>query len=309
MKIKALWIDDQPSDDFINYAYLRGIDLDNFKNAEAGIRHLEAHPNCYDALILDATCFTDAKSHKLSTAALTRALFMLARARIDIPWFIYSGGSTDADMSIENAAIGWGERFYDSKLWYQKGDEMDSLLQKIKDVCGNSEIFRLKSQHARIFSWYPNPGKLVEILSYLDPDKARDTKFFEVFRKQLEACVSMSYEIGLLENQPNTIKIVEWSKLLGKKSLPSGIVPPHVQDSLYFVSQNCHAGMHNTSFDKLVTGGDAPYVIRSLIYAFLNILEFMSEVQENYTPQQLRAMVIRITHNLTDNQTQTENEA
>ena len=55
-KIKVLWVDDEPNDDFMNEAYEEGLDLDNVICVEDGIASLKDPSKSYDAIILDGNC-------------------------------------------------------------------------------------------------------------------------------------------------------------------------------------------------------------------------------------------------------------
>ena len=313
MKIKALWIDDQPNQDFMVYASASyGIKITVKQNVDDGIHELETNKGAYDCVILDANCVFSRDSRKVTMSALNYALNRLRDLKANIPWFIYSAGGLEGDeASIENASEGWGPRTYDAKLWYRKPQDMDAMLQKIQEVCNDGEAFKIRAQHPHLFEWYPHPDKLLEILGYLNEGATNSVGIFNLMRKELEFLKDLSYDLGLLENPLGNTEITEWSKKLGDKNFFEAIVPVYIQRSLHSVTAICHAGSHdNSSVNLNVPLGIAPYLVKSTVFEFLNIIDWMSRLKN--TPADIenrRAQVIRVSHTFIDNQTQTENEA
>ena len=55
-KIRVLWIDDEPSDSFLDEAYDNGLVVEVRKTVKAGLKELQNKNEIYEAIILDANC-------------------------------------------------------------------------------------------------------------------------------------------------------------------------------------------------------------------------------------------------------------
>lgn len=55
-RIKALWIDDEPTNGFIDQAGRCGIDITVAETVQDGMRLLDNKSNFFEAIILDANC-------------------------------------------------------------------------------------------------------------------------------------------------------------------------------------------------------------------------------------------------------------
>lgn len=150
MEIKVLWIDDQPNDPFIDYAYNCGIDIEVKQNVDEGIIELKSS-HIYDAIILDANCIShNDGSAEPDISALGYALRMISENNIKLPWFVYSGGGFSGEDRID-FLVEIYNRSYDNVLWYKKPSQMKELFAKIKEVVGNSDVFKYKSLYSEEF--------------------------------------------------------------------------------------------------------------------------------------------------------------
>lgn len=150
MNIKVLWIDDQPNDQFIDYAYNCDIDIEAKQNVDDGIMELKSSQG-YDAIILDANCISHNNGkNEPEISALGYALIQIASNNIKLPWFVYSGGGFSGEEHID-ILVKSNDRPYDNVLWYKKPLQMKELFAKIKEVVGNSDVFKYKSQYPEEF--------------------------------------------------------------------------------------------------------------------------------------------------------------
>lgn len=294
MKINVLWIDDQPNNAFIDNANNEGIYIEVRKNVDAGIDELVNSSTSYEAIILDANCIShDDGSKEPDISALGYALRKITENKIEIPWFVYSGGGFSGEESIEITVKAY-ERAYDDNDWYKKPSEKNELFAKINSVVPEFESFKIKNKYSDIFSWYPNSKELLIILSFLEQGKFNDPSIFNLIRKELDWVMNYSYDCGLLQEPYKGSNLAECSSFLGNKNLQD-IVPLHIQRSLHSTSSICNEGSHRLVIDKLVREGKAPYLVSSTTLEFLNILYWLKDMPN--TPEgkkSLKAMVIEM---------------
>lgn len=276
MKIKVLWIDDQPNKAFVDNAFDDGIDITVCENVDDGINELLNSRNSYDAIILDANClYHNDGTKEPDVSALNYALKEITRNGIKLPWFVYSGGGFSGEESISIIVKAY-EREYDSNEWYKKPGERKSLFGKIKEVVPNSQDYSLKSKYADIFSWYPNAKELLNIIKFVEIPRKNDPGVFNMIRKELDWVMEHLYECGLLQEPYKGSNLAECSAFLGNKSLLS-IVPLYIQRSFHSATTICNEGSHRLLIDDHVTKGEAPYLIQSTVFEFLNILRWMNK--------------------------------
>ena len=301
--IQVLWIDDQPNDEFMDFAYENGIDITVTTNVDDGIQELLEKKTLYDTIILDANCI----SHRDNTMApniraLSYATYQLARNNIELPWFVYSGGGLESKDSID-AIVGGCELPYNpTNRWYNKPDDMDDLFADIKSVVAQFQDFKLKEKHKELFSWYLNKAELLDIIRYLDKeDNNDDYEVFNKIRQQLEYLMGLAYEKGFLNIEFTTTNLGECSKQLGKQEL-TGIIPNYIQRSLHSIVTICNEGSHLTSLQEIIRNNKAPYLIKSTIYEFLNLVHWFNKTDEeiNAMKEQIRSALATDASELTE---------
>ena len=281
--INVLWIDDQPNNAFIDKAYNADIYIDVKTNVDDGISALLSS-SVYDAIILDANCISHPdRSREPEITALGYALRKITEHKITTPWFVYSGGGFEGESSIEITVNAY-ERLYDDKSWYRKPGENDLLFDKIKAVVLDSDMYQMKAKYPEIFAWYPNSKELVEILNHLEKDISNDPSIFNAIRKELDWIMRYSYDHGLSSVRFTGSNLAECSSSMGKPELCS-IIPLHIQRSVHSATAVCNEGSHRMSIDRLVREGKAPYLTRSTIFEFLNILYWLKDAPE--TPEDI----------------------
>lgn len=286
---QVLWIDDRPTHDFILYASLHKIKITAKTNVDDGIQELLENNALYDAIILDANCI----SHRDNTMApdieaLMYAIAQLKQHNITQPWFVYSAGGFRGEDFIDRIVRTHVRPYHSEKLWYKKPKEMDNLLETIKKVVANSHNFQLKEKYADLFSWYPHTAQLLDIIRYLDKeDNNDDDEVFNKIRQQLEYLMDFAYKKGFLNIEFTTTNLGECSKQLGKQEL-TGIIPNYIQRSLHSVVTVCNQGSHLTSLQEIIRNNKAPYLIKSTIYEFLNLVHWFKDAPK--TDEEINAM-------------------
>ena len=80
MNLQVLWVDDMPSDAFINEAFKYGLSLTVCTSVNGGIQLLKDKSKVWDAIILDANCkLTDNEQEQPSLNAYRYSLVCLYR--------------------------------------------------------------------------------------------------------------------------------------------------------------------------------------------------------------------------------------
>ena len=282
MQIKVLWIDDQPNEAFIDKADKVGIYIEVRENVDAGIDKLLNSSTSYDAIILDANCIShNDGSKEPNISALGYALRMITVNQITIPWFVYSGGGSSGEESI-NIIVRAYERVYDDKDWYKKPIEITEVFAKVKQVVPDSDAYKIKEKYSDIFSFYPNTKELVDIILYLKDNKSNNPTVFNLIRKQLDWVMERLYECGMLLEPYKGSNLNDCSKFLGDSRLQD-LVPLHIQRSFHSTSSICNEGSHRLEMDRLVREGKAPYLVKSTVLEFLNILYWVKDTPK--TPE------------------------
>ena len=149
--IQVLWIDDKPTHDFILYASLHKIKITAKTNVDDGIQELLNKKALYDATILDANCI----SHRENTMgpqiqALYYATNQLAQNQIELPWFVYSGGTFEGQNPIDIIVEGCELPYNPTNRWYKKPGDMEVLFADIKSVVAQFQDFKLKEKHKEL---------------------------------------------------------------------------------------------------------------------------------------------------------------
>lgn len=295
--IQVLWIDDQPAQNFIIYASLHNIKVTAKTNVDDGIQELLENKALYDAIILDANCI----SHRENTMgpqiqALYYATNQLAQNQIELPWFVYSGGIWEGKNPIDIIVEGCELPYNPTNRWYEKPGDMEDLFADIKSVVAQFQDFKLKEKHRELFSWYPHTAELLDIIRYLDKeDNNDDYGVFNKIRQQLEYLMALADEKGFLNIEFKTTNLGECSKQLGKQEL-TGIIPNYIQRSLHSVVTVCNQGSHLTSLQEIIRNNKAPYLIKSTIYEFLNLVHWFKDAPK--TEEEIEAMKKRISEAL-----------
>ena len=291
--INILWIDDQPTDDFIMKARMEGLDVRVRKNVDEGIDELLTSNRDYDAVILDANCLKhkEEEPDEADINALGYALKEITANDIMLPWFVYTTGGLSGEESIDVLVSAY-EREYDDVHWYRKPEEMQQLFRKIKSVVRRSDYFILKEQFDDVLDKYPNQDELVAILRYLDGSRRYDPSVFNLIRKEMEFIFEKCYECGLLQQPYVELGLTASSKFLCQYQMET-VVPYHIQQVIRSTTRICNEGSHNLRTDGDVDAGRAPYLVRSTVYDFLNIVYWVNEFlpETDSEKEQLRQKV------------------
>lgn len=294
MNIKVLWIDDQPNDRFIDYAYNCGIDIEAKQNVDDGILELKSS-QCYDAIILDANCISHNNgSNEPDIDALGYALRKITENGIKLPWFVFSGGGFRGEEHIDYAVKPY-ERPYDNVLWYKKPAQTKELFDKIKEVVGSSDVFKYKSQYPEEFEaakLIPDAERLlIEGFSFEYCHSQQSVQdYFNPARKIFERIVSDLKQRNILPK----ISLNAVARLLKSNTefvegfrLKEPIMEKPLAHSLKFFLDMTQDGSHDDcdlqlGVDKYVRSRQNINLFRSVFYILLDLLLWYSDkITEN----------------------------
>lgn len=275
--INILWIDDCPDDEFISSARSERFDVIVKRNVDDGMEELLTSSRNYDALILDAHCIKHADEHidDADLNALGYALKELVANDISMPWFVYTGAGHEDENAIDVLVSAY-EREYDDVNWYRKPDDMSRMFAKIKHVLRRSDYYMLKDEYSDVVDKYPNQDELVDIIGYLDDSRKYDASVFNMVRKEMEFIFARCYEGGLLMQPYEELGLTATSKFLCQYQLEDIVTYP-IQQLIRSVTRICNEGSHNLQIDKDVDSGRTPYLVRSTVMDFLNIVYWANE--------------------------------
>ncbi len=284
--LEVLWIDDEPSETFIDEAFEEGIKITNCLCVDEGVKLLKDNRKVWDAIILDANCKITGQEVEPDIKALHKAVKHLLKNNISIPWFVYTAKSMDWSENLYNL-INDDERIWDDRDFYDKPSQRYELFDNIKKAVDNSSAYRIRQQHKAVFNFYKN-FDLVELL--LDSEKEEfetDTSVPNKVRQIIEWVMRYLDGHGLLPIAFTGTNIGKCSSSLG--DIPQ-LVPIHVARSMHFCVEVCNNGSHADEVAANIVSGDAPYLNKSIMLNLLNILQWCPSIQK-YEKEELRKKV------------------
>ncbi len=269
IKLNVLWVDDEPSEEFKNEAYENGLDITSATCVDEGIKLLRNKSDIWDAIILDANCkLTDNEQEQPSLKALKEAVNQLVHMRIEVPWFVYTGGDYDGVDHLEYMIK---ERSYDDRLFYEKPKQRYDLFENIKKAVENSQVYHIRQKYVSVCNFYKSHDLVKLLLEYEYECEGfeTDSSVPNRVRRIVEWVMRYFEKIGLLSTPFTGSNIAACSKAIGELK---DLVPIHVGRSLHFCVDICNDGSHDMEVSANIVGGDAPYLNKSLVLNLLNIL-------------------------------------
>lgn len=301
--IKALWIDDLPSDPnsdefFTDAAYLAGIDITNATSVDAGMALLDNVNNHFDAIILDINCFRHSSETEIPHhSALSYAIKQICRRGLQIPYFVYSaldaGGSAIVETVIEEV------NEWDNRLLYHKPRDREPLFEAIKKAVGKSEEYQVKNRYREAFGVVSDAG-LLELLKEFEKDgSGRNVSVIRKIRPLFEELATALHNKDLVrlddamkvqgkDRSANIVK--DCSAYIDLEDRRRKYVPTHIKRMFHFVSQCANESEHYHGFmdikeeeadnklPNMVAAGEAPYLTRLMVYGFLEILTWVNRL-------------------------------
>ena len=291
MKYDVLWIDDNPSEEFMNCTYDDyDLKIINKLCYDDGIEWLKTHQDECWAVIMDVNC----KIKNTDTENASIRAFVECHRKVEnlcsdpfIPWFVYTAGDYEGVEGL-NMAIPDGDRWWDDRKYYDKPDDWDTLLSNIKVAIKRLPAYEVINKYKDVFIKFPKiSDRLRKILRVLEDGETRNTDVYNVIRKALEEGVSpYLYEHGLLPKDVHQINQI--GHFLRKISLADSVlVPKFISFEWSALTEITQNGSHaknrkhqddstNLVVDELTRTGKMPYLIRSTVFTFLNFLTWAS---------------------------------
>lgn len=285
IRLKVLWVDDMPTENFMNEAYEYDLNITPATSIKSGLALLNDKSKVWDAIILDANSkLTDDDQEQPSLKALKEAINQLVHMRTNIPWFVYTGGDYEG---VEHLEYMIKERAYDDRLYYEKPKQRFDLFDNIKKAVENNEVYLIRQKFTSVCNFY-NDSDLVELLLEQEKEEFEtDTTVPNRIRQIIEWIMRFFDGHGLLSVPFTGTNIADCSRSLG--NIPQ-IVPIHVARSMHFCVEVCNNGSHADEIAANIVSGDAPYLNRSLILNLLNILHWCPSLQK-YEVEELKKKV------------------
>lgn len=272
----VIWIDDEYEDQslFIEECLdTHKIEIKPFKVRKEGIQELLNNINYWEAIILDAKCLNESEDEVASLEGLreAREAILEVKNKNNIPIFIYTGQTDYIGSEMFEASFG---------KYYRKGTDKDRLKDDIVSAIENKMSRVIREKYSNIFSWYSNPNELIKILSYVELDKNNDTEVFNIIRKELEELMRRLEDYGILAVHFNDTNLNNCSRFLGLNEMTK-YIPIYVQRAFYSCITVANHLSHSLSGEKDVREGKAPYLIKSTIFEFLNILTWENQLPKD----------------------------
>jgi len=307
-KYRVLWIDDVPSEEFINEAFEFGLEIEVEENLNAGMATLMNTSNEFDAIILDANCrVTNDVNEKPSLYTLTESIYEIdnycTKSRL-IPWFVYTGGGYEGfeNISIQiHSKRDWDEK---KERYYNKPIDRYELFENIKSAVNklNSIEWKVWNDYHDIFDIFNNKSSFLA-LDHLD--KSNIFKVLIDLQTSSETINTEHFNVirgifagGIAKTLLNMGVIPEHITELNKKSKHlcnekfREHIPIHVQRSIHLLVNTCQDGSHNDKecvegkippqVIKLVSEGKARYLFTTVVYSLLNVLEWLNSFILNF---------------------------
>lgn len=269
-KYKILWIDDKwkELDSFKERceSLKHGMEIIPCKYSVDGMILFEKYLEEWSGVILDAKVLydKDAKEDKLTGLAYSVKKINELSHRRKIPYYIFTG---QPDLSSSSSFAEEHEGLY-----YEKDKDEERLIEDIKRNADSLEETQIIHKHQTVFeTWPESKHDLLRILKVLEKEDWQNNSVLNDIRKIMNDVMNRLYERGFCTVEHNGSNLAECSIMVGQ-SFMEVIIPIYIQRAIHTCVAVTNPGSHRTKTDKDVAKGNAPYLIRSLIYNMLDIL-------------------------------------
>lgn len=287
IKIKVLWIDDQPTDSFKIKASFAGIDIVVAEDVKTGMKLLEDTTHTFEAIILDANCKIGIDENETEDiSALSHAIAGIYVRRIEIPWFVYTAGAIKDKKTLE-AIIPQTYRNWDNKYFYAKPGEINELFDAIKKAVKDQEITKTKRRYSSAFKAYDGLELLNLLLQQKEQTFNNDQSVPKTIRFIAENICHKLSNLNII-SCPNQSNIINGCSIFIGTKEAGNPFPLHIKGAFHFLSQYyCNPGSHAGNPQKepvvcsFIQKGDAPYLNQMGLNALLSILDWYSSLPFN----------------------------
>ena len=286
-KYKILWIDDkwEEMSSFKELCELpeNGFDVVPCTNSEDGMALFESLLEEWSGVILDAKVFKDKNSQVDSLSGLWPSITKINKlsAKREVPYYIFTGQPDTAS----------GTAFAEEhkEHYYEKDVDDDRLIEDIKKNAELLEETQITHEHQVVFdTWPESKHDLLRILKVLKNEEWNNNSILNDIRKIMSDVVERMYERGLSNIKHNATNLSACSKAIGQRFMDE-LIPVYVQRGIHRCVETTNPGSHRSQVDTDVMKGDAPYLIRSIIYDMLDVLFWC----KNLPSRSMRDVTIR----------------
>lgn len=267
-KYKILWIDDQYellSELIERCELMHGFEITKCKFAKEGMRIFEKHLEEWSAVVLDAKVLMESLNEipNLTGLRYCRDRINELKPKRYVPMFVFTG---QPDL-ISNELF---ENLVDK--YYSKGDDDDSLIEDIISAADLLEETHIIHKYQTVFNQWPeSKHDLLRVLKALEREDWGNNSILNDIRKIMSDVMNKLYEKGFCNIPHDGANFAVCSKILCQRYMEE-IIPVYVQRSIHSLVDITNPGSHRSTTDSDVAKGNAPYLIRTLIFEMLNIL-------------------------------------
>lgn len=286
-KYKILWIDDKWEElvSFKENCELpkHGMKIIPCKYSVDGMILFEKHLEEWSGVILDAKVLYDKDAKEDKLTGLTYSLKKISELshRRKIPYYIFTG---QPDIASGTAFAEEHEGHY-----YEKDKDEERLIEDIKRNADSLVETQIIHKHQTVFNaWPESKHDLLRILKVLENEDWQNNSVLNDIRKIMNDVMNRLYERGFCTIEHDGSNLAECSKMIGKRYMEV-IIPVYIQRAIHTCVAVTNPGSHRTKIDKDVANGNAPYLLRSLIYNMLDILYWCRLLP----PKEERSFVLR----------------
>ncbi len=275
IKLNVLWVDDIPTEEFMNEAYEYGLDIIAAKSVQSGLKLLNDKTKLWDAIILDANCkLTDDEQEQPSLKALQEAIHQLVHMRTDILWFVYTGGDYEG---VEHLEYMIKERPYDDRLYYEKPKQRFELFENIKKATSQKETILVKQKYPEVCNFYNDADFIKLLICFENGGIETDSNIPNRVREVLDMIMERLNFLGVLPVLFNNTNLNECSVCLG---MMKGFIPTHIQESFRLCVNIANEGSHKES-RKFIRENKAPFLNKVIIACLINIMHWCSSLSND----------------------------
>lgn len=293
-KYKILWIDDkwEDLDSFKDVCELPENDFEMITctNAEEGMEIFEKHLEEWSGIILDAKVFKGKGDEVDRLTGLSYSLDRISELKHKrfVPTYIFTG---QPDLA---SGTTFAEQHEDK--YYEKDKDEERLIADIKKNADNLMETQLIHKYQVVFdNWSESKHELLRILQVIENEDWQNNAVLNDVRKVFDDVMIRLYNCGYCAVKHTGSNLADCSRDLGQGYM-RGFIPIFIQRSIHTCVEVTNPGSHRTDTDRFVKSGEAPYLLRSLIYDMLNVLHWCkdlppSENKDNTLQQVLQAKV------------------
>ncbi len=284
--IKVLWVDDECRDssnqltpmgeDFVNIAYEKGIEITAVNNYAEGLLLINRNPREFIVIILDVHNQNATEGTAFDDYTQAREEIVKIQTKYNQPEpyiFVYSGNKQSHDAQSYFPQNLFGKRIYD-----KNGNDYETLLEHIVQIGQVSSLYECQCNYKDVLQIINDRcssdayKKLLEIIvRVIVYNNYSASVYVNDMRKILD------YIMGVLRDNEYSF----WAddkykeKSLNNLSIYIGHdenVPVYIQRAFHTAVQVTQNGSHLLSVESDVSGGRAPYLLRSCLFELFNII-------------------------------------